>query len=334
MPYTIGVIEALIEKFGYQVILVYWDIQKLTPFQFKKNMHFISMPRSEFQNLQDCNKLFDFDPHLIWTSGRMDKLYLDLNLYFKKNKPRVLRVMGSDNQWLGTIKNHCQSILGYFLYRKYFEYCWIPGIDQRNFALKIGFPKNRILDNIFSCTNSWFEFSSPLKENRILYVGRFAENKNLYLLVKAFLGLPQVYLSKWKLRLVGNGILPQVALNHPSIEIFTFESQKKLIQHGLQSSVFCLPSKHEPYGVVVHEFAALGMPLLLSKKVGAKRFLQENENGFSFDPFDLDDFIDKMKKVVELDNVSRSAFGLKSKELAIKLTPAIVAESLDAITIR
>jgi glycosyltransferase involved in cell wall biosynthesis len=326
------VIEALIEKFNYQVILVYWDSQRLTPFMFENNQDFVSIPRSEITNIQDCKKLIDFNPHLIWTSGRMDKLYLELNLFFKKNKLEVLRVMGCDNQWFGTFKDQLKAVLGYFLYRRYFDYCWVPGKTQKEFALKVGFPKNRILDNILSCTDSWFEHTSPLGENRILYVGRFAENKNLDLLVQIFLGLPEAYLSKWKLRLVGSGIPPQAALNHSSIEIFAFESQERLIQHGLQSSVFCLPSKHEPYGVVVHEFAALGLPLLLSQKVGAKdRFLQDNENGFSFDPLNRDDFSNKLKKMIELDDAQKSAFGSKSKELAAKLTPEVAAASLDAI---
>lgn len=332
MPYTIGVIEALIGKFDYQVILIFWDIQRLTPFMFENNQDIVSIPRSEFKNIKDCQCLINFNPHLIWTSGRMDNLYLELNLFFKKKKPEVMRVMGSDNQWFGTFKDHIKSVLGYFLYRKYFDYCWVPGKAQKEFALKIGFPNDRILENILSCTDSWFENTSRLEENRILYVGRFTENKNIGLLVEVFLRLPEAYKSRWKLRLVGNGIPPQAALNHPSIEIFPFESQESLIQHGLQSSVFCLPSKHEPYGVVVHEFAALGLPLLLSQKVGAKdRFLQEDENGFSFDPLDLGDFSDKMCKMIKLDYTQRSAFGSKSKALAIKLTPEVAAASLHAI---
>jgi hypothetical protein len=54
MPYTIGVIEALIEKFNYQVILVYWDSQRLTPFMFENNQDIVSIPRSEITNIQDC----------------------------------------------------------------------------------------------------------------------------------------------------------------------------------------------------------------------------------------------------------------------------------------
>lgn len=36
-----------------------------------------------------------------------------------------------------------------------------------------------------------------------------------------------------------------------------------------QCGVFILPSRIEPWGVVVHEFSAAGFPLLLSDQVGS-----------------------------------------------------------------
>lgn len=47
------------------------------------------------------------------------------------------------------------------------------------------------------------------------------------------------------------------------------------------ADVFALLSRHEPWGVVVNEAAAMGLPLILSDRVGAARdLLHDGENGF------------------------------------------------------
>ena len=47
--------------------------------------------------------------------------------------------------------------------------------------------------------------------------------------------------------------------------------------------LFLMPSSFEPWGVVVHEHAAAGFPLLLSDAVGAgERFLEAPRNGTAF----------------------------------------------------
>ncbi len=62
--------------------------------------------------------------------------------------------------------------------------------------------------------------------------------------------------------------------------------------------LFILPSKIEPWGLVVQEAMAAGLPILVSKTSGcALDFVKEGINGFSFDPnssLDLNKKITKM----------------------------------------
>lgn len=332
MPYTLAMIDALVTKYNYEILLIFWDENRLTPFNFEVNNFYKAFPRSKFSGLSDCDLIVNFQPDIIWTSGRMDKLYLQLNAHFKKKNPSIRRVMGSDNQWFGDVKDKIKAVLGYWLYRQYFDYCWVAGPSQKEFAKKVGFKESHIIDNILTCDFAWFEKQSTLTEKRILYVGRFAENKNLGLLIAAFLALPTELIKDWKLRLVGSGEAPQTSQGSNQIEIFPFENQEKLIEHGLNSSIFCLPSKHEPYGVVVHEFAALGLPLLLSNRVGARyKFLEEGVNGYSFKFDDVEDCKNYLIKLISLDQNDLTKLGYESRELASKLTPDVSAASLNAI---
>ena len=70
-------------------------------------------------------------------------------------------------------------------------------------------------------------------------------------------------------------------------------SQDQLQSFVSEVDIFCLPSLIEPWGVVVHEFASMGLLLLLFKNVGSgTEFLINGYNGFSFDPESSEDFIE------------------------------------------
>jgi len=56
---------------------------------------------------------------------------------------------------------------------------------------------------------------------------------------------------------------------------------ESLAETYVAADVFCLLSRHEPWGVVVNEAAACGLPLVLSERVGAAHdLLRDGENGF------------------------------------------------------
>jgi len=57
--------------------------------------------------------------------------------------------------------------------------------------------------------------------------------------------------------------------------------EEELAQCYVDADVFALLSRHEPWGVVVNEAAASGLPLVLSDRVGAAHdLLRDGENGF------------------------------------------------------
>ena len=49
-----------------------------------------------------------------------------------------------------------------------------------------------------------------------------------------------------------------------------------------EGGVFVLPSHYEPWGVVVHEFALAGFPLIVSDCVGARSAFVDKRNGIVF----------------------------------------------------
>ena len=89
-----------------------------------------------------------------------------------------------------------------------------------------------------------------------------------------------------------------------------------------KAGVFVLPSKFEPWGVVVHEFAAAGFPLLLSKAVGASsHFLESGKNGMEFDISDLDAFKASFSYFMRLSNGELSQMSERSHDRGQSISP-------------
>jgi len=142
-------------------------------------------------------------------------------------------------------------------------------------------------------------------EKNFLSVGRFSEEKNIFFMLDVFkkaVGSNQ----GWGLILVGNG--PQKAdiesyiqkNNITNIFLAGFKQKEDIPQFFAISDVLVLPSISEPWGLVVNEAMAAGLPVLLSKKCGCyPDIVCDGINGFSFDPYDKDALYIQMKEIVE-----------------------------------
>ena len=68
-----------------------------------------------------------------------------------------------------------------------------------------------------------------------------------------------------------------------NVHFLGFHQGNDLVELYVCADLFCLPSRHEPWGVVVNEAAACALPLLLSDRVGAGRDLvRAGQNGYVF----------------------------------------------------
>jgi glycosyltransferase involved in cell wall biosynthesis len=88
-----------------------------------------------------------------------------------------------------------------------------------------------------------------------------------------------------------------------------------LARRYVEADVFGLLSRHEPWGVVVNEAAASGLPLVLSDAVGAARdLLRDGENGFLVPAGDTDGAAQALRELAA-DPDLRRRMGERSREL-------------------
>jgi glycosyltransferase involved in cell wall biosynthesis len=124
-----------------------------------------------------------------------------------------------------------------------------------------------------------------------LFVGRLAPEKNIATLLDAF----DMYRDSggaWALVIVGAGPLDWdlrgKAQRHIEIGTVVFAGHKmihELPQYYADAGCFVLPSISEPWGLVVNEAMASGLPVIVSNACGCSDDLVEHEvNGFIVDP--------------------------------------------------
>jgi glycosyltransferase involved in cell wall biosynthesis len=92
-------------------------------------------------------------------------------------------------------------------------------------------------------------------------------------------------------------------------------SEEELARRYVEADVFALLSRHEPWGVVVNEAAASGLPLVLSNRVGAAYdLLRDGENGFLVPAENVGAAAGAIRKLAE-DAELRRRMGARSREL-------------------
>ncbi len=136
-----------------------------------------------------------------------------------------------------------------------------------------------------------------------LYVGRVIPHKNVKMAIESFIAAFGESDSAL-FRIVGEGSsLQELKREYESRRNIRFEGAKhadELIDAYHTSHALVLPSLYEPWGLVVNEALSAGLPVLASKRVGAiYDLVEQKETGFTFDPENVTDLAEKMKRVAE-----------------------------------
>lgn len=120
---------------------------------------------------------------------------------------------------------------------------------------------------------------------KYIYVGRVAEEKNLDFLCRVMIE------QKKDLTIVGYGPLEEElkAKYGKKVNFLGAIDNESLKEVYKQHQVFILPSKSEPWGLVVEEALCSGLPVIVSNMVGSKDELVENKKTGTVFDYDRDE---------------------------------------------
>jgi glycosyltransferase involved in cell wall biosynthesis len=266
----------------------------------------------------------------------MDKTYM---LVCKKIRKllSIPVVAGSDTQWRGG-KQWINVLLAPFFHRQCFSHIQIAGIWQYEYARRLGFSsKDILIHNLSADVELFYKVDIGRKQQeypkRILYIGRFAEVKGLKYLVEAWDAIPDK--KSWGLTLIGNGPEKETLIENKNREVFDFMDQANLLAYMQNSGCFILPSIHEPWGLVLHEAAAAGLPILASNVCGAAPyFVLDDYNGITFEPGNVTEIKTAIEKIINSTTDELLAMSYNSRKLSERITPEIVAKTFLSVLVK
>jgi glycosyltransferase involved in cell wall biosynthesis len=331
-----GYITACMERLaasGIEVHVFAYPVNAEAPFEFSENRlaHYYNRKGFNTKTLDD--KLNEISPNVVVCSGWIDELYIKVCRRLPEN---VIRVLAFDNGFSGSLKSWVSVLRARFKFKSVFEIAWVPGKPQWKYAEKMGFDGKDIYIGFYTADAEklnalkWKGASEFPK--KFFFVGRYLAFKGVREMWNAYLNLPS---NDWELICAGQGALYEKRTQAAGIKHLGFvqpEEMEKLMSEG---GVFILPSHKEPWGVVVHEFASAGFPLICTKEVGAaSAFLENEKNGFLIHAKSQQALEKAMKEIMAMSNEQLFAFGKRSSELAQKITIGKWIKTLNEIIAR
>ncbi len=224
---------------------------------------------------------------------------------------------------------------GFFCYgSKSAEYILKLGMKPEQILVANNSVDNDRVDNVHAealKTRETVKYSYKLRKYNFIYVGRLIDVKNLDNLLTAYKSLAD---SDWGLIVLGDGSeeanLKKFKSDNNLDGICFIEGQPwydvpKILA---LADVFVLPSYSEPWGLVVNEAMACGLPVIVSNKCGsAYDAVKEGINGYTFNPYNIEELTLVFKKFVDSPE-SIIPFGQKSKEIIKRFSPENVAQEM------
>lgn len=177
----------------------------------------------------------------------------------------------------------------------------IRGISQYS-SLKTSSVKHSIAIEKYKKKNFKVNKYKEGETLKLLYLGQFIKRKNVHVLLE--------WLKKTDLEVevnfAGNGILENELLKFEkelkNINVLGKISKNEVMEKIRNYDYLILPSEEEPFGIVLLEALASGVPCIVSNAVGPREIIRNGETGFVIEGKITTDSLEKIiKKILKID---------------------------------
>ena len=228
-------------------------------------------------------------PDIIVISGWLHSPYRQLT--FAPELSHVPFVMGMDTPWWGTWK---QYFAPYLLrsYLKRMERVMVAGERSWQYAYRLGIQPQKIIRGLYGVDyDTW----SPLWAQRLeqgwsrsfLFIGRYAQDKAIDVLVKAYSKYRSQVSDPWKLVCCGKGEMASQLEGQIGINNQGFMQPTEMPDLWRDAGALILPSRFDPWPLSLVEAAATGLPIICTDACGsAVEVVRPGYNGLVIPPED------------------------------------------------
>lgn len=185
---------------------------------------------------------------------------------------RTKFIMGVDTPW----RSEWQRLTR-LRYRRYFnhlDHVFVAGERSWQYVRRLGFPPASISRGMYGIEFSRWQMVALGRAagewpRGFIFVGRYAHEKGVDILVAAYQEYRREVKSPWPLLCCGRGPDESVLTGQEGIENLGFVQPDALPEVFRKAGVFVLPSRFDPWPLALVEAAASGLPILCSESCGS-----------------------------------------------------------------
>lgn len=243
--------------------------------------------------------LTEFDPNVLIVSGWNNPLYRSVVLSSEFDE--ATKIIAIDNQRKPGVRQ-LAGRLAYAKLLKKFNGIMVPGERSWQFARYLGFTEGQIIRGTYGIDFPLFNQASKFRKHStksrkgFVFIGRYVEVKGIGILIKAYKIYRERVDDPWTLTLCGKGPLGNLLANEEGVNDLGFVQPGKMPSVLAEHGAFVLPSIVEPWGQVIVEAAAAGLPVICTEACGASVELVQNEfNGMKVPTGSVEDFANALE---------------------------------------
>jgi glycosyltransferase involved in cell wall biosynthesis len=330
--YMRSVFQALMDE-GADLLVVHRDVLSESPFD--EELIASGIRTESWMGSPDTagvdEALRTFQPHVLlvasWHIGPYRKVA-------RRLRGRTLRILAISNQWLATPKQRAGVLVAPLVIRPTYDAALVCDERQAVFAERLGFPAERLLWGMNTCDHPLYSGiaarrGDALPPKAFLFVGRLVEAKAVDVLAAAYTRYRDLVRHPWPLLVAGIGPLDHLLQGQQGVEMLGFVQPDQLPVVFERAGCLVLPSRYEPWGVVIHEAAAAGIPVICSRACGAStRLVLDGYNGVVVSPGREEALATGLVRIHDASDDERRAMGVASETLAHQYSPQRWAQNL------
>lgn len=321
-PYRVSFFNDLYKAFDTKICLRYKNLRS-QKFDYEKiSSQFLFSPTYLKELFQWKGRTFNsgywrelnaFRPDIVFVEEfSIGAIWVLLHRFFTRRKYKVVSIcddsynMVAENNDFSAFHKYSRKLLAHKLDEiilvepKVVK--WYNEKYQRGFWFPIIKPDNATREEyarVLPTSNQIISENHLENKCIFLYVGRLVKIKNIDTIIRAFSKLDQ---NKNALVIVGDGEEKVSLMNLANQLAVNVEFTGRLEGDALNAwyniaHCFVLASYKEPFGAVTNEALLAGCISIISNKAGSSCLIEENKNGFLFDPMDTEQLTRIMRQV-------------------------------------
>ncbi|MCX7049963.1 MAG: glycosyltransferase family 4 protein [Candidatus Sumerlaeota bacterium] len=220
-----------------------------------------------------ADMILQFDPDIIviggWAYPEMNGLPFHQKLVARKF------VLGMDTPWRGDWRQKmARWKIGRLMDRV--DAVIVAGERSWQYARHLGVAEAKIYRGFYGIDYAAFEPAYSLRQaleggwpRSFLYIGRYIDEKGIDVLLESYKFYRSMVRNPWPLNCCGTGPWMERITQAEGVLDLGFVQPASLRTVFANQGVFVLTSRYEPWGIVIAEAAAAGLPIICTEACGA-----------------------------------------------------------------